>query len=73
MTGRVSLTPSVFTLLPPQPGCVTTNSCAAKMAECASKTSAAAVPPPTQACSARSPAAKRSWGAAEAPTRAVLC
>lgn len=65
-----SLLSPVFTLLPPQPGCATTSSCAAKMAGCASTTSAAAVPQTTQACSARSPAASRSWGAAGAPIRA---
>lgn len=61
--------PHVFTL--PQPGCVTTSSCAAKMAESVSKTSAVNVPPPTRACSVRSHAVKRSWVAAEAPIRAM--
>lgn len=59
-----SLFSPVFALLPLQPACVTTNSCAAKMAACVSTTSAAAVPQPTQACSVRSPGASRSWGVA---------
>lgn len=65
-----SLLSPVFALLPPQPGCVTTNSCAAKMAVCVSTTSAAAVPQPIQACSVRSLAASRSWGDAWSQIRA---
>lgn len=65
-----SLLSPVFTLLPQQHGCVTTSSCAAKTAGCASTTSTAAVPQPTRACSVRSPAASRSWVAAGAPIRA---
>lgn len=67
----VILTPlSCLYVAPTQPGCVTTSSSAAKMAGCVSTTSAATVPRATQACSARSAAASRSWGAAGAPTRA---
>lgn len=62
----------VFTLLPPQPGCVTTNSCAAKMVGRVSATSAATVHQPTRACCVRSAAASQSWEAVGARIQARL-
>lgn len=62
----------VFTLLPPQPGCVTTNSCAAKMVGRVSATSAAAVQRAIQVCCVRSAAASQSWEAVGAQIQARL-
>lgn len=80
-SGSVSpftLSPVSFSLLslsslpPPslQLGCATTSSFAAKMAACASTTSAAAVPRPTRVCCVRSLAVSLSWGAVGGRTQA---